>query len=94
MDNIQGKHFSITDPKGVNTVIYQVNKTEKEFLKDYPKYTVERLDHTEELKGDLNKKTFYVENPAKEGNRLVILSFSSDKVIINNGILLNDEVKT
>ena len=30
MDNIQGKHFSITDPKGVNTVIYQVNKTEKE----------------------------------------------------------------
>ena len=93
MDNIQGKHFSITDPKGVNTVIYQVNKTEKEFLKDYPKYTVERLDHTEELKGDLNKKTFYVENPAKEGNRLVILSFSSDKVIINTGILLNDEVK-
>lgn len=93
MDNIQGKHFSITDPKGVNTVIYQVNKTEKEFLKDYPKYTVERLEHTEELKGNLNKKTFYVENPAKEGNRLVILSFSSDKVIINNGILLNDEVK-
>ena len=34
---IQGKHFSITDPEGVKTVIYQVNKTEKEFLKDYPK---------------------------------------------------------
>ena len=58
MDNIQGKHFSITDPKGVNTVIYQVNKTEKEFLKEYPKYTVERLDHTEEIRGDFNKKTF------------------------------------
>jgi len=41
---LQGKHFSITDPKGVNTVIYQINKTKKEFLKDYPKYTVERLD--------------------------------------------------
>ena len=38
MDNIQGKHFSITDPKGVKTVIYQVNKTEKEFLKEYPNY--------------------------------------------------------
>ena len=23
MENVQGKHFSITDPKGVNTVIYQ-----------------------------------------------------------------------
>ena len=93
MDNIQGKHFSITDPKGVNTVIYQVNKTEKEFLKEYPKYTVERLDHTEEIRGDFNKKTFYVENPSKDGNKLVILSFGQDKVVINTGILLNDEVK-
>jgi hypothetical protein len=93
METWQGKHFSITDPKGVNTVIYQVNKTEKEFLKEYPKYTVERLDHSEELRGDLNKKTFYVENPSKDGNKLVILSFGQDKVVINTGILLGDEVK-
>ena len=93
MDTIQGKHFSITDPEGINTVIYQVNKTEKEFLKEYPKYTVERLDHIEEIRGNLNKKTFYVENPAKDGNKLVILSFGKDKVVINTGILLNDEVK-
>lgn len=93
MDNIQGKHFSITDPKGVNTVIYQVNKTEKEFLKEYPKYTVERLEHFEELRGDFSKKTFYVENPSRDGNRLVILSFGNEKVVINNGILLGDEVK-
>ena len=32
MEIVQGKHFSITDPKGINTVIYQVNKTEKEYL--------------------------------------------------------------
>lgn len=93
MDMMQGKHFSITDPKGVNTVIYQVNKTEKEYLEQYPKYTVERLEHTEELRGELNKKTFYVDNPQKEGNQLVILSFAQDKVIINSGILLGDEVK-
>lgn len=93
MENMQGKHFSITDPKGINTVIYQVNKTEKEFLKEYPKYTVERLDHSEELRGDLNKKTFYVENPSKDGNKLVILSFGQEKVVINTGILLGDEVK-
>lgn len=93
MENIQGKHFSITDPKGVKTVIYQVNKTEKEFLKEYPKYTVERLDHTEEFNGDLTRKTFYVENPEKDGNRLVILSFGQDKVVINTGLLLGDEVR-
>ena len=93
MDNMQGKHFSITDPKGVKTVIYQINKTEKEFLKDYPKYTVERLDSTEEFVGDLTRKTFYVENPQKEGNQLAILSFGNDKVVINSGLLIGNQVK-
>jgi len=58
MDKMQGKHFSITDPKGVNTVIYQINKTEKEFLDKSPKYTVERLDHTEELRRRLKQENF------------------------------------
>ncbi len=93
MDSMQGKHFSITDPEGVNTVIYQLNKTEKEFLKDYPKYTVERLEHTEELVGNLSRKTFYVSEPKKESNQIVILSFAKDKVVINNGILEEDKVK-
>ena len=93
MEMMQGKHFSITDPKGVNTVIYQVNKTEKEFMNEYPKYTVERLDHTEELVGNFNKKTFYVNEPQKDGNQLVILSFAQDKVVINSGLLLGNEVK-
>ncbi len=93
MDNIQGKHFSITDPEGVNTVIYQINKTEKEFQKDYPKFTVERLEHTEELVGDLRRKTFYVDEPQKNNNQIVILSFGKDKVVINNGFLEEDKVK-
>ncbi len=93
MDNIQGKHFSITDPEGVKTVIYQINKTEKEFLKDYPKFTVERLDHTEELIGEYNRKTFYVKDPQKEGNQIVILSFAKDKVVINNGVIAEDKIK-
>ena len=29
MESWKGKHFSITDPKGVNTVIYEVFKTKK-----------------------------------------------------------------
>ena len=49
MDKIQGKHFSITDPQGVNTVIYRVNKTPRELLQEYPKFTVQRLEYEEEL---------------------------------------------
>ena len=93
MDIVQGKHFSITDPKGINTVIYQVNKTEKEYLKDFPKYTVERLDYTSEIRGDSTRKTYFVDEPSPEGNQLVILSFGKEKVVINMGILLGDEVK-
>ena len=93
MDMLQGKHFSITDPKGINTVIYQINKTEKEYLKQYPKYTVERLEFSEELRGETKRKTFYIDEPQPEGNQLVILSFGKENVVINTGILIDDEVR-
>lgn len=89
---IQGKHFSITDPQNVNTVIYQINKTEKEIAKNAPKYTVERLEFTEELIGDKKKKTFYIDEPDPHGNKLAILSFGKEKVVINNGVLDGDKV--
>ena len=92
-ESIQGKHFSITDPQGVNTVIYEVNKTEKEVAKNGPKYTVERLDFTEELVGEKKKKTFYVNEPKPEGNELVILSFGNEKVVVNTGVLDGEVVK-
>ena len=92
-ENLQGKHFSITDPMDVQTVIYQVNKTEKEFAKNSPKYTVERLDFSEELIGEKKKKTFFVDNPAPEGNPLVILSFGKERVVVNMGFLDYDIVK-
>lgn len=93
MENLIGKHFSITDPQGVNTVIYQVNKTEKEFLENNPKYTVERLDYTEELNGNNKKKTFFIDNPSETGDNLVILSFSGEKVVINMGTVENDKIR-
>lgn len=94
METWQGKHFSITDPNEVNTVIYQINKTEKEFLKEKnaPKYTVERLDFTEEIRGDAKRKTFYVDNPSETQDELVILSFGKDKVVVNMALLENDKI--
>ena len=89
---VKGKHFSITDPKNVNTVIYEVNETEKEIAKNSPKYTVERLEFTEELVGEKKRKTFYIDNPKPQGNKLEILSFGTDRVVINNGVLEGNKV--
>lgn len=93
MDMLQGKHFSITDPKGVNTVIYQINKTKEEYLSEYPKYTLERLDFIEEIRGESRRKTFFVDEPHNEGDQIVILSFAKERVVINSGLLIEDEVR-
>lgn len=92
MESIQGKYFSITDPQGVNTVIYRINKTEKEYLQVAPKYTVERLVSSEELKGNVKKKTFFIDDPDFE-EQLVFLSFGKEKVVVNMGRLEDDKVK-
>ena len=60
MESIQGKHFSITDPEGVSTVIYRINRTPKEYVAEYPKYTVERLVSSEDMKGTLTKRTDFI----------------------------------
>ena len=86
-DFIQGKHFSITDPQGVNTVIYKLDETEKNKDKNLPSFTIERLNFTEELVGEKKKKTFYVDEPDPDGNSLVILSFGKEKVVVNVGLL-------
>ena len=92
MATLEGKHFSITDPKDVSTIIYKVNKTEKEF-KDSPKFTVERLERLEELNGENTKRTFFIDDPSDDGEDLVILSFAKDRVVVNTGVLTEDRVR-
>lgn len=92
-EGFNGKYFSITDPKGVNTVIYRVNETAKELQSKYPKYTVERLICSKEIQGNATKKTFFVDYPEPKGEDLVILSFAPQKVVVNTGVLKDDKVK-
>ena len=92
MESIQGKHFSITDPEGVNTVIYRINKTAKEYLAEYPKYTIEKLISTEELKGNLKRKTFFIDEPDYE-EQLLFLSFGKEKVVVNTGVMEDDKIR-
>ena len=90
---IEGKHFSITDPKNVNTIVYKLDESGKGVVKGGPKFTIERLDYTEELVGEKKKKTFYVNEPDPDGNSLIILSFGKEKVVVNVGLLEGNVVK-
>lgn len=91
MELMHGKYFSITEPKDVNTVIYQINKTEKEFLKKYPKYTIERLECSVQKNEETSKKTFFIDGNKEE--TLLLLSFGKEKVVANIGVYVNDEVR-
>ena len=93
MKYIQGMHFSVTNDKNVNTVIYEINKNDETKGKNVPKYTIDRLDSIQELRNDEIKKTFFVDEPKKSGNQLLFLSFENDQVTVNMGVLKNDEVK-
>ena len=93
MASLEGKHFSITDPKDVNTVIYRIQETEKEYRKDSPKYTVERLDRMSEIRGEGTKRTYFIDNPSVENDKLVILSFGKERVVVNSGLLGEDRIK-
>ena len=78
-DWIQGKHFSITDAKDVNTVIYQVNEENK---KDSNfKFSIERLEYTEEIIGEKKKKTFYVNEPDPDGNDLILCLLGQKRLL-------------
>ena len=90
MATLEGKHFSVTDPKDVSTIIYEVNKEEKN--NNGPKFTIQRLDYIEEIRGENKRKTFYIDEPLVDGNSLVILSFAKEKVVVNTGLLLDDKV--
>lgn len=92
MESLEGKHFSITDPQDVNTVVYELNETAKELAINSPKFTIQRLDYTEEYVGEKKKKTFYVDEPSPDGNSLIILSFGKEKVVVNVGLLEGNKV--
>lgn len=93
MEYLQGKHFSVTDPKNSNTIIYEIVKNDKNESKEIPKYTMERLDSIQELRNEGTKKTFFVDLPKKSGNQLLFLTFSKEKVTINQGVLKDNEIK-
>lgn len=92
MGNLESKHFCITDPKDVKTVVYKLEETDSEFVKDGPKFTIKRLEYTSEDLGEKTRRTFYVDEPSEEGNSLIMLSFGKEKVVVNVALLEENKV--
>ena len=78
--------------QNVNTIVYKLDETEKSMAVNAPKFTIQRLDYTEEYIGDRKRKTFYIDEPSPDGNSLIILSFGKEKVVVNVGLLEDDKV--
>ena len=51
------------------------------------------MDFIEEIRGESRRKTFFVDEPHSEGDQIVILSFAKERVVINSGLLIDDEVR-
>lgn len=89
MSEDKGKQFSIIDNIDINTVVYLVNENEN----GTPKFTIQKLDYEEEIKGKVKEKTFFVDEPVDDNQNIVVLSFEKDKVVMNNGKLEPDKIK-
>ena len=76
MEEHSGKHFTISEPFGENTVVYEIYKLRKEYLHMFPEYAVERVEFTESIGNNECRKTFYIDDPAENGNRLLILTLA------------------
>ena len=44
------------------------------------------------MRGDLTRKTFYVDNPSDDEDQLLILSFGKDRVVVNTAVLSGDRI--
>lgn len=93
MGRCMGKHFSIIDKPDTKTLIYEVYKC-VDSLRNLRYFDAEPLIFDEELQADgTTKRTYYIENPQEKGNQLIILTFTGEAVLINNGLLCVDEVR-
>lgn len=89
MEQENVKQFSITEGLDKNTVVYQVNENTEQT----PRFTIQRLEYEEEQKGNLKKKTFFVEGPIEKNRDIVIITFEPNKVVVNNAILESNQIK-
>ncbi len=63
-------------------------------LRIFRYFDAEPVTFDEEFQADeTTKRTYYIEDPQENGNKLIILTFTGEVVLINNGLLCVDEVR-
>ncbi len=91
----QGKHFSLIDPPGFRTYVYEICYTIDRY-KSIRLYTLNRAKETQEiLDNGYIKRTFYIIDVQVNGNQLCIFTtcVKAEFVSVSLGLLLGDEVK-
>ena len=79
MEQENSKQFTIIDALDINTVVYLVNENKENQM---PKFTIQRLEYEEVIKGNVRQKTFFVDGPITE-----------NKVVVNNGVLEPNQIR-
>jgi len=90
MEQENSKQFTIIDALDINTVVYLVNENKENQM---PKFTIQRLEYEEVIKGNVRQKTFFVDGPITENRDIVIISFQKNKVVVNNGVLEPNQIR-
>lgn len=91
----RGKHFTEPVDRDVVTALYEIYKSWSHATKT-KYYYVKKTESTETIMPDGSKYvTYYIDNPQKEGNQIVLLHFDKAEkhVLINSGILIDDELR-
>ena len=93
LEDIIGKYFSIMEDEDSTIVIYIINRNVNNGAKNLPKYNIERLEsNVTALINGQKRRTFFVENPAVDGNHLLIFTFKDGKIVVNTAFLDYDSV--
>lgn len=90
--NVKWKNFSLIDNSNTSTIIYEIIKKPDVTTKKYRLYAERIIRSNEPLAADRVLRTFYIESK-ENGNSLVFLTFSNSFVMVNTGMVLNNEVK-
>ncbi len=91
-EDIKGKYFTVPNRTGMKTIIFEVySLTDYKTMKEY--YTCELVESIEE--DDASNTTFFIEDPAPDGNMLYLLHFDTmnNEVYINTGVLLGNSLR-
>lgn len=94
-DTIMGKHFTMPNYSGMNTVLFEVvENISYELSAKY--YTCEFLDSVDDVysEHEISARTFFIDYPKEDGNQIILLSFDKEnnKVFVNTGILFGSSV--